>query len=99
MHRNSLRRVYLEYRAGAGRPRFYAARLQAAGGHWLVVRHWGFVGRPGWYKSRAHLTEDDAERELRRLLRRREREGYEPASAHSGAAAVFQLVIPMEGPR
>jgi predicted DNA-binding WGR domain protein len=98
MHQNSLRRVYLEYRAGVGRPRFYAARLETARGHWLVVRHWGFVGRPGWYISRAHRTEEDAERELRRLLRRREREGYEPAPALSGAAAAFQLVMPMEGP-
>jgi predicted DNA-binding WGR domain protein len=98
MHRHLLRRVYLEYRAGVGRPRFYAARLQAAGEHWLVVRHWGFVGRPGWHMSRAHRTEEDAARELRRLQRRREREGYEPAPARTGAAAALQLAFPMDGP-
>ena len=67
------RRVYLEYRAGVGRPRFYAARLQAAGEHWLIVRHWGFLGRPGWHSARAFPTEAEAAQALQRLLRRRER--------------------------
>lgn len=89
--------IYLEHR-GAGRPRFYAARLRAVGGRWLVARHWGFVGRAGgWHRSRVHATEAEAERELARLAARRRREGYRPASEARREVAHRQLAIPIDG--
>jgi predicted DNA-binding WGR domain protein len=90
--------IYLEHRAGPGRPRFYAARLQSAGNRWLVVRHWGFFGRPGWHAARVFATAADAERELARLLRRREREGYSVASHRGEPGPSRQLAISLDGP-
>jgi predicted DNA-binding WGR domain protein len=90
------RRIYLEYRAAAGRPRFYAARVRRVEGHWLVARHWGYVGCPGWYLSRVYATEADAARALARLAARRARDGYQPVAA-PGAEADDQLSMSLEG--
>jgi predicted DNA-binding WGR domain protein len=89
------RRIYLEYRAAVGRPRFYAARVRRVEGHWLVARHWGFVGCPGWHLSRVYASEAEAARALARLAARRERDGYRPATG-PGAAKREQLVMPLE---
>ena len=56
------------------------------------MRHWGFFGRPGWHAARVFATPADAERELARLLKRREREGYAPAPA-VGPSSTNQLTM------
>lgn len=87
------RQIYLEYRA-AGRPRFYAARVRQVAGHWLVARHWGYIGCPGWYLSRVYANEADAARALARLAARRAREGYQAVAT---AANDEQLGMVLEG--
>jgi len=90
------RQIYLEYRAATGRPRFYAARVRRVEGHWLVARHWGYVGCPGWHLSRVYASEADAARALSRLAARRERDGYRPVR-ECGPEADDQLSMPLEG--
>ena len=46
-------------------------------GDWALIREWGRIGRPGRRKTDYHPDQVAAEKMMARLVRRRQRHGYQ----------------------
>jgi predicted DNA-binding WGR domain protein len=78
MKKRPMTRTYLERRDPAhNMKRFYLITITPTlFGEWALIREWGRIGSPGTVRELWFESEDQAQKEVEKLLRQKEKRGY-----------------------